>query len=46
MTNMMPEPKLYTKMETFNGVEMETIYRQGKIPVDPKPKTVMQEVLE
>ena len=36
MTNMMPEPKLYTKIETFNGVEMETVYRQGKVPVDPK----------
>jgi predicted acyl esterase len=33
---MMPEPKLFTKVETFRGVEMETIYRQGKVPVDPK----------
>ena len=30
MTTMMPEPKLFTKVETFRGVEMETIYRQGK----------------
>lgn len=36
MTTMMPEPKLFTKVETFKGVEMETIYRQGKVPVDPK----------
>ena len=36
MTTMMPEPKLFTKVETFRGVEMETIYRQGKVPVDPK----------
>ena len=36
MTTMMPEPKLFTKAETFKGVEMETIYRQGKVPVDPK----------
>lgn len=36
MTTMMPEPKLFTKVETFRGVEMKTIYRQGKVPVDPK----------
>lgn len=36
MTTMMPEPKLFTKVETFRGLEMETIYRQGKVPVDPK----------
>ena len=36
MTTMKPEPKLFTKVETFRGVEMETIYRQGKVPVDPK----------
>lgn len=36
MKTMMPEPKLFTKVETFKGVEMETIYRQGKVPVDPK----------
>ena len=36
MTTMMPEPKLFTKVEIFRGVEMETIYRQGKVPVDPK----------
>ena len=36
MTTMMPEPKLFTKVETFRGVEMETIYRQGKDPGDPK----------
>lgn len=36
MTTMMPEPKLFTKVETFRGGEMETIYRQGKVPVDPK----------
>lgn len=32
----MPEPIRSTKIETFNGVEMETVYRQGKTPVDPK----------
>lgn len=36
MTNIISEPKLFTKTETFKGVEMETIYRQGKVPVDPK----------
>lgn len=36
MENTIPEVKLFTKTESFNGVEMETIYRQGKIPVDPK----------
>lgn len=33
---MMPEPVRITKREVFNGVEMETVYRQGKTPVDPK----------
>lgn len=33
---MMPEPVRVTKKEVFGGVEMETIYRQGKTPVDPK----------
>ena len=32
----MPEPIRSTKIETFNGVEMETVYRQGKTPVDPR----------
>lgn len=32
----MPEPIRITKKETFAGVEMETIYRQGKTPIDPK----------
>ncbi len=32
----MSEPIRITKKETFNGVEMETIYRQGKVPIDPK----------
>ena len=30
---MMPEPVRITKREVFNGVEMETVYRQGKTPV-------------
>lgn len=46
MTTMMPEPKLFTKVETFKGVEMETIYRQGKVPVDPKMKIGMRADLE
>ena len=40
----MPEPIRSTKIETFNGVEMETVYRQGKTPVDPKSE--MQAVPE
>lgn len=32
----MPEPVRITKKEVFGGVEMETVYRQGKTPVDPK----------
>ena len=32
----MPEVKTYSKMETFNGVTMETLYRKGREPVDPK----------
>lgn len=31
-----PEVKTYSKMETFNGVTMETLYRKGREPVDPK----------
>ena len=31
-----PEVETFTKIETFNGVTMETLYRQGKTPVDPK----------
>lgn len=31
-----PEPERFTKTETFNGVEIERIYRKGKTPVDPK----------
>lgn len=31
----MPEIKLYTKTETFNGTTMETLYRKAKTPVDP-----------
>ena len=25
----MPEPERFTKIETFNGVEIETIYRKA-----------------
>lgn len=35
----MPEPIRITKKETFAGVEMETIYRQGKTPIIPRTKT-------
>ena len=31
----MPEPERYTKIETFKGVEIETIYRKAKTPIDP-----------
>lgn len=31
-----PEPERFTKTETFNGIEIERIYRKGKTPVDPK----------
>ena len=32
----MPEPKRWTKTEVLGGVEVERVYRQGKVPVDPK----------
>lgn len=32
----MQEPKYFTKKEVFNGEEIETIYRQARIPVDPE----------
>jgi predicted acyl esterase len=32
---MFPEPILFTKQETFNGVEMETVYREARRPVAP-----------
>ena len=30
------ETKCFTKKEVFKGVELETIYRQARIPVDPE----------
>lgn len=30
-----PEPVTFTKTETFNGTEMETVYREAKRPIDP-----------
>ncbi len=30
------EVKLYTKKETFGGEEIETVYRQCRVPVDPE----------
>lgn len=32
----MEQPELFSKIETFNGVEMETLYRQARVPVDPE----------
>ncbi|MGB4661208.1 MAG: CocE/NonD family hydrolase [Mobilitalea sp.] len=32
----MEQPELFSKKETFNGVEMETLYRQARVPVDPE----------
>jgi len=32
----MEQPELFSKMENFNGVEMETLYRQARVPVDPE----------
>lgn len=31
-----PQHELFTKKETFNGVELETLYRKARIPVDPE----------
>lgn len=31
-----PEVELFAKKETFNGVELETLYRQARTPVDPE----------
>lgn len=31
-----PEVELFTKKETFNGVELETLYRKARTPVDPE----------
>lgn len=30
------KPKIFTKTETFNGVELETLYRKARVPVDPE----------
>lgn len=32
---MNQKPELFTKKETFNGVEIETLYRKARVPVDP-----------
>lgn len=32
----MEEPKLFSKKEVFNGEEIETFYRQARVPVDPE----------
>ena len=32
MTTMMPEPKLFTKVETFRAGYTEPNIRQGKVP--------------
>lgn len=31
-----PEVELFSKKETFNGVEIETLYRKARTPVDPE----------
>ncbi|MGD9211381.1 MAG: CocE/NonD family hydrolase [Desulfobacteraceae bacterium] len=33
---MSQETKIYKKKEIFNGVEIETLYRKARIPVDPE----------
>lgn len=30
------EPELFSKKEVFNGVELETLYRKARVPVDPE----------
>lgn len=32
----MKDIELFSKKETFNGVEIETLYRQARVPVDPE----------
>jgi predicted acyl esterase len=32
----MEQPELFSKKEVFNGVEVETLYRQARVPVDPE----------
>lgn len=32
----MEQPELFSKIENFNGVEIETLYRQARVPVDPE----------
>lgn len=32
----MEHPELFTKKEVFNGQEIETLYRQARVPVDPE----------
>lgn len=34
--NPMEQPELFPKKEVFNGVEVETLYRQARVPVDPE----------
>lgn len=33
---ILQEPELFTKKETFNGVELETLHRRARVPVDPE----------
>ncbi len=35
MEDIMSTPEYFTKKETFNGEEIETVYRQARVPVDP-----------
>ena len=35
MEDIMGKPEYFTKKETFNGQEIETIYRKARVPVDP-----------
>lgn len=32
----MEQPELFTKKEAFNGEEIETLYRQARVPIDPE----------
>ncbi|WP_099467144.1 CocE/NonD family hydrolase [Konateibacter massiliensis] len=32
----MEQPQLFSKKEVFNGEEVETLYRQARVPVDPE----------
>lgn len=32
----MEQPELFSKVESFNGKEVETLYRQARVPVDPE----------